>query len=238
MVKLIQDISISLEDEFKKDRAGDDARWKSWVLEATRGGAGRAHKWSKLPQQWTPTSVRTHEGKWSGQTSDLLAAEQQRLAAIWRPEPAVVKPGHKTEDLLPHDIGSLQPITATMLREASNRFPIKTAETYDGFHVRHYGLLCDEALHTIALLLNLVEHTRQWPRQIQGLTTALIPKAKGGKYRGIALFPSLYRLWAKVRLPGKLSTGRAFSASQGAKAAFTQSTRKHCEPKLHRQRVE
>eukprot|EP00972_Heterocapsa_arctica_P101680 14982375-Heterocapsa_arctica.AAC.1 len=44
MVKLIQDIHASLDIDFKKDKAGDDARWKERVQEATRGGAGRAHK--------------------------------------------------------------------------------------------------------------------------------------------------------------------------------------------------
>eukprot|EP00972_Heterocapsa_arctica_P073736 10885526-Heterocapsa_arctica.AAC.1 len=39
MVKLTQDIHASLDIEFKKDKAGDDARWKEWVQEATRGGA-------------------------------------------------------------------------------------------------------------------------------------------------------------------------------------------------------
>eukprot|EP00972_Heterocapsa_arctica_P086151 12699133-Heterocapsa_arctica.AAC.1 len=63
MVKLIQDIHASLDIELKKDKAGDDARWKEWVQEATRGGAGRAHKRSKLPQQWTPVSVLTPDSK-------------------------------------------------------------------------------------------------------------------------------------------------------------------------------
>eukprot|EP00972_Heterocapsa_arctica_P026315 3873935-Heterocapsa_arctica.AAC.1 len=99
MVKLIQDIHVYLDIEFKKDRAGDDARWKAWVLEATRG-AGRAHKWSKLPQQWTPVSVLTQDSKWSGQTSDLLATEKARLSAIWQPGPPGPQPCHKT-DLLP-----------------------------------------------------------------------------------------------------------------------------------------
>eukprot|EP00972_Heterocapsa_arctica_P113311 16436455-Heterocapsa_arctica.AAC.1 len=97
------------------------------------------------------------------------------------------------------DSEKLKPITPGMVRDAARRFPIKTAETYDGFHVRHWGLLSDEGLEVVALLLNLIEITRQWPRQILGLTTCLIPKAKGGKYRGIALFPSLYRIWAKIR---------------------------------------
>ena len=38
------------------------------------------------------------------------------------------------------------------------------------------------------------------PRQIERVLVALLPKASGG-FRPIGLFPSLYRLWGRVRRP-------------------------------------
>ncbi len=75
-----------------------------------------------------------------------------------------------------------------------------TAQTYDGFHVRHFALLCDGALDALSHLLLAVEMTGRWPSQIGLVPMPLIPKPKGG-YRGIGILPGLYRLWAKARRP-------------------------------------
>ena len=186
---LQNDIAASVDAELNRDTYSDAARWKSWVEEAMHAGAGRAHRWSKLPRMWAPPAVLTVGGKWSAHTSDLLAAEAERLSSIWQPE---CGDGDVSDECLGSLPTGMPPISADMVRDAALSFPRRTAETYDGFHVRHWGLLSLGGLEAVASLLNAVELVGMWPRQIEALTTCLIPEPKVAKYRGIALFPSLY----------------------------------------------
>eukprot|EP00972_Heterocapsa_arctica_P073983 10919340-Heterocapsa_arctica.AAC.1 len=70
------------------------------------------------------------DSKWYGQISDLLASEQAILTAIWKPGPTGSAPVQTSTG----DNGGLSAITPAMMKDAASRFPIKTAETYDGFH--------------------------------------------------------------------------------------------------------
>ena len=99
----------------------------------------------------------------------------------------------------PHGGGTeLPPITVEELREASLSFKRTTASTYDGFHVRHFAMLSDEALQCIAHLLMTCEACGQLPDNVISPLVVLIPKPKGG-FRPIGIFTSIERLWAKVR---------------------------------------
>ena len=51
----------------------------------------------------------------------------------------------------------LQRLTTKRLREASLQFKRRTSWTYDGFHRRHFAMLCDDALMVVAILLEIYE---------------------------------------------------------------------------------
>ncbi len=58
------------------------------------------------------------------------------------------------------------------LRGVARTFKRQTAQTYDGFHPRQLGDLSDSALETLATILQAVEITGSWPRQLRLVMTA------------------------------------------------------------------
>ncbi len=114
---------------------------------------------------------------------------------------------------------SLPRLTAANLREASYLFKKNTAVAYDGIHCRHYSLLSDGALDTLGAILEASELIGYLPRQARLVVTPLLEKPKGG-FRPIAVYVSLYRLWAKARrdIAAEWETSNArsfFSSTKG-----------------------
>ena len=83
------------------------------------------------------------------------------------------------------------------LRAASRSFG-STVGGFDGFHVCHHGMLCDEALEVLSLLYSMIEMIGKWPSQLCLVQVALLEKSVGG-FRPIGLFASSYRVWGKAR---------------------------------------
>jgi len=105
------------------------------------------------------------------------------------------------------------------IRRASASFPAKTSQTADGFHVRHWAMLPDEALEALALIIRAILGLGYMPRQLEFLVGFLTPKAKSG-HRALGLFPSLYRLILRLRKPAlpeweSVSARPFFSFSSG-----------------------
>ena len=93
----------------------------------------------------------------------------------------------------------LPDLTPDEIRAACRTFKDGTSATFDGFHVKHFGLLSEQALEALCLLLKACECIGAMPTVVQAVAITLIPKAKGG-YRPIGIFPAIERLWAKARL--------------------------------------
>ena len=89
-------------------------------------------------------------------------------------------------------------LTPDQLRAASHRYSLLTSETYDGFHPRHYGLLCDEALEGLADFYTLAEEAAAFPEQLALLPFPMLRKPRGG-WRAVCIFPLPYRLWTRAR---------------------------------------
>ncbi len=79
------------------------------------------------------------------------------------------------------------------IRRASASFSHAAASTYDGFHVRHFALLCDDALLALSEILVLMELTGGLPSQLRATILSMLGKPAGG-FRPIGVFTSLYRL--------------------------------------------
>ena len=124
---------------------------------------------------------------------DLLQAEAERLGRAWGAQDRA--PSH-------WQLGPVQaePITAQQVYWASRSFSAGTSSTFDGLHVKHYSMVGMGTVQ-VASLLNAIEKLGEMPLSIQCVVYGLIPKHKPGKvaYRGIAAFPSLYRLWGRIR---------------------------------------
>ncbi len=91
-------------------------------------------------------------------------------------------------------------LTPLQLRLAAKAFKKGTAQTYDGFHVRHFAIASDRALDTAATLLEAVELGGRWPSQVKLVTTPVTPKSKGG-FRVVGNMAALYRIWGQRQAP-------------------------------------
>ena len=93
----------------------------------------------------------------------------------------------------------LQRLTTKRLREASLQCKRRTSWTYDGFHPRHFAMLCDDALMVVAILLEICECVGTMPSAARDIIVSLVPKPKGG-HRPIGLCCALRRLGARARI--------------------------------------
>ena len=89
-------------------------------------------------------------------------------------------------------------IDADMIRAAAKSFPPNTAVGADNIAPRAILTLSNEGLQALAALLNLVEEEGKWPDEIDPVVIVLLAKSDGG-HRPIGLFPTLVRLWMRVR---------------------------------------
>ena len=84
------------------------------------------------------------------------------------------------------------------VRAVARSFSSFSAVSPDGFHLNNYAQLSDDGVRCLIGILRIFEKVGRLPRRIRLLLTFLINKPKGG-LRALGLFPSLYRLWARLR---------------------------------------
>ncbi len=167
--------------------------WKQWL-----GGDGgcnlkNAHKYSRLPQPWTPTTMEGEGGVISACPAAVLEGYRVKYSTRWE---SVEHPRR----LEWPDRVALPRLTKEQINEAGNTFPWKTAATYDGFHPRHVTLLSDQGRETFAVICECMELLGSLPSQLGLVTMPLIPKASSG-HRAIGMLTALFRVWARARRP-------------------------------------
>ena len=84
-------------------------------------------------------------------------------------------------------------------RRAARDFSTRTATSTDGFSVRHFALLSDDALALVSHLFTCMEALWTIMQQLRFVLVVLIPKATSG-LRPIGIFCAFYRLWQSVEL--------------------------------------
>ncbi len=184
--------------------AASKAEWKEWVTKNLDAGAPHAHKFLRLPELWRPTTVTTPDGVVTADPMSLLDGHKRKLSKVWdaRDVDGEAMQGGARSNAAPpwHDEPpeALARPDIDELRQASRTFKHETLTTYDGIAMRHYDLLSDIALDIVSDFILILELTGALPPQLRLTTMPLIPKARGG-HRAIAAFPSLYRLWSRVR---------------------------------------
>ncbi len=172
-------------------KADDDRSWRAWIWEDFDAGARRAHAFSRLPQEVTPDAVPGQGAAMTSTPEAPLDPQRNKFRARWRPANGPFRYHWPTRS-------ELAQLTPARLREVAQTVSYRNAQTDDGFHPRQLACLSDEALLTLSIILQAVEVSGRWPRQVSMVITPLIPKPKGG-FRPIGLLPAIYRLWAKAR---------------------------------------
>ena len=85
------------------------------------------------------------------------------------------------------------------VREACYTFAPSTGLGWDKLHPRAIARLSDGIIELIINLFLLAELAGNWPTLIGAVLIVLLPKSDGGR-RPIGLFPTLCRIWMRVRL--------------------------------------
>ena len=198
--------------------------WRNWLHEGPAKGLGRQHKLSRTSCGWVPSSI----GPASDQTCEddnsiELVDDVEGLteADVSRAGVTDVQPLNKQQEVeaealkwgeiwqvgvpgigprWPDQMGPSMPVpSVSELREACFTFPIEVGLGWDKLHPRAIARCSDTVLQAIIALFLLAESTGKWFQAIGVIMVVLIPKSDGGK-RPIGLFPSLIRLWMRVRL--------------------------------------
>ena len=196
---LQDELQRAVEEERHNSRKTSLQAWRDWVADASSHNRGWAHRWTKLQDVWKPTRARIG-GTYTGKPIDVLKQERERLMGIWgcqRRRAAIFEATAADHEGLP-------PLTAEQGLRAACSFPRRTAQTWDGFHPRHFSMLKESQLEIVMDVLEVVELLGMTPSNIQAVYAKLIPKHTGNQLeqismRGIGLLPSLYRLWARLR---------------------------------------
>ena len=190
---------MELADKMDKDKGkAIHVAWAGLVKGSGRTATKRAFLATQLPAQWRSEAVPTDDVVAGGVSADplrILQAERDKLDKLWhgKEEP------HTAAPVAPWGgYTALPKLSPHKIRQASRSFKIATAETYDGFHVRHFDLLSEECLASLCDILEVCECLLQMPTCNATVTVGLVPKPKGG-HRPIGIFPALERLWAKAR---------------------------------------
>ena len=223
--------------------------WRKWAIEAASAGAGRAHRWTQLPESWRPAVAKKAPQDHNAEPIHLLNELHDKYKPLWKPAgvPIALPQRVMFPDWIPRasracsgvtstynlrapsgcggDPTNQQRITSKDVREASRSFRVGTAQTYDGVHVRHWASLEERGQDIVAKLMCLSLALGTLPRQIRAVIATAIPKAKAG-YRTIGLFSAYYRTLVRTTSPSmrqwELHHPRKFySFSAGKSAVLT-----------------
>ena len=189
----------ALEEELQRESMAAAARERdsrgrlraNWAESALDGGAGRAHAFTKCTESEHITAIVSEAEAADIEPERLLPAEARKLEGIWRASP-------DEPDLATSDKEALGRGPAELIRQTSKLPSERSASTSDGFRVRRCSLLRDDALECLSILFEAVERQGALPGQLRFMLIVLLAKPAGG-WRPIAVFCSLYRLWAKCR---------------------------------------
>ena len=190
-------LSVDLEEarsqeasEVFKARA---SAWSAWANTSIDQGARNAHRFSRAPVSWRPTTTLMQGGVVTSDPAQLLQGQAELYGGVWRAE-------EEENELDWQPMSCLPPVSCEKLRAISSSFSPHSAISVDGFHMKHYRLLSDDGVMALSRLFSLMETLGALPGQVKTVMVLLLGKPKGG-FRPIGLFASFYRLWARARRP-------------------------------------
>ena len=186
-------------------KAAQENLWQRWAQQAMNNGARAAHRYTKV-EATAATVLDDDFGRPSALPLDILKYEVNKWRRIWgaKTVPTFSRSCPCLPSVLPSrgfgDEAATDYIyTPAAIRAATGVFSAQTAWGADGFHVRHFGLLTDEALQVLGDLLHVTSATGISPAATSFVTCPLLPKKTGG-HRVIGFFPAYQRLYMKLHV--------------------------------------
>ncbi len=171
--------------EEQLDRAAAAARnfheksWREWILANINSGARNAHRFLRLPEEWRPTTVVDPDGVVTAAPMEIIDGHATKYDRLWNGggDAPTAAGGAKPWQSGGHS--PLQRPSPQDLRDAARTFAADTAVAYDGFALRHYCWLSDDALEALADVIEITERTGELPQQLRTLAMPLLPKPRG-----------------------------------------------------------
>ena len=194
----LEGLASDAREAHKKERRRG---WHQWTLLALDRGAGKGHKFTHEAVKWEATTTILENGVVTADPLQLLLKDRASWKTIWNASDVANKFAPELQsELLEGTCDHLPLAEPGEIRKAAAQFANGTAQTYDGFHPKHYELMSDGALRCVALWWAISEATGQTPAPLQATVTVLMAKPSGGT-RPIGLLPSAHRVWQAVRRP-------------------------------------
>ncbi len=198
--ELADQVSMRLDKVASRAKKVDAQKWREWVTKNLQAGARNAHRYLRLPEEWRPVTVLDPDGVATAAPTSLVEGYAAKYNCLWNGGGVDVGGSVGTADVPWQGVRN-EPMTRPTpadIRGAARSFPLGTAVAYDGFAMRQYEWLSDEALEALADVIEIVERTGELPRQLTAIAMPMLAKPRGG-HRAVATFVSLYRLWTRIR---------------------------------------
>ena len=212
----------------KQDATAAVTGFRTWLHDGPAAGLGRQHRYTRTSTGWLPSTLLSsnaaEDDDYSKECDDLadpsdgeaqLAGIAEAMAPSACARPASLQEEAENEALMwgaqwlcgaeydmswPSDLGdALPPLDEKRLIGAMRSFPAGTGLGWDRMHPRAWLRFGSAALHSLLHLFMLVEREGRWPDAIGHVIIVLLAKATGG-FRPIGLFPSMVRVWMRIRL--------------------------------------
>ena len=82
--QLLHDLTLAQGDCNKAVSQAKSACWHHWAKQALdTAGAGKAHKWSKVPSRWAPVTTTTTQGQHTAAPQEVARAQQRHFRKLW-----------------------------------------------------------------------------------------------------------------------------------------------------------
>ena len=188
--------ALAVAADMKKSQLEKRAEsWRNFSERQVASGAPAAHRLVKRDS--TLADIIGTAAVQNVRTASPQAILEQDLAAwrkIWlRLGDAPTAPWRTAEVY-----SELPPISADDIRRAARTFPATTSIGCDAIAPSLLAHLSEPLREAIAALLNEIERTGRWPRELATSLIHLIPKPSGGR-RPIGVLPTLVRIWERAR---------------------------------------
>ena len=138
--------------------------WSTWVEEALKGGAGRAHRFARPRVEKKLQRVVILDGMPHCDPLSRMEAACEKFCRIWGAVAEDPGPFEELRRLNEGFLADLPAISPADIPKAARSVSGTTPRSYDGLHPRHYGLLSGHGLSAAAALCTSMKRIGHLPR--------------------------------------------------------------------------